>query len=66
MHFYKKKGKQHISTTGDLIMTKNETLVSCSSKSALPVLINGGDCAYVRKGNRIRATITALTFIWSK
>lgn len=51
---------------GNLVLTKNEQLVATSAPSAMPALIQGGVHAYVRKGGKIAATITALNFIWSK
>ena len=66
MLFSKHKGKQHLNMHGNLVLTKNEKLVTVTAPSAMPALIQGGDHAYIRKGNRLRATITALNFIWSK
>ena len=66
MFFTKHKGKQHLNMHGNLVLTKNEQLVATSAPSAMPALIQGGVHAYVRKGGKIAATITALNFIWSK
>jgi len=65
MLFTKVKGKQHLNMQGDLVLTKNKKLVTVTVPSAMPELIQGGDHAYVRKGSKIAATITALNFIWS-
>lgn len=66
MLFTKQKGKQHLNMHGDLVLTKNEKLVTVTVPSAMPHLIQGGGHAYVRKGSRIAATLTALQFIWGK
>lgn len=66
MHFYKKKGRVNLDLKGNLVLTKNEKLVTCASKSALPYRIHGGHKAIVKRGGRVRATISALNFIWSK
>ena len=66
MLFTKHKGKQHLLMHGNLVLTKNAALISAKAPSHMPAMIQGGDHAFVRKGGRIRATITALNFIWSK
>lgn len=66
MFFSKVKGKQVLNMQGNLVLTKNEKLVAVTVPSAMPARIQGGDHAYVRKGGRIAATLTALNFIWSK
>jgi hypothetical protein len=66
MLFSKKKGKQHLNMHGNLVLTKNVQLVGVTVPSAMPHLIQGGGHAYVRKGSKIAATLTALNFIWGK
>ena len=66
MVFKKVKGKQHLNVHGNLVLTKNAQLVTVTVPSAMPAVIQGGEHAFVRKGNRLRATLTALNFIWSK
>lgn len=64
MLFKKNKKKQVLLMDGNLVLSKNKQLVTTSVPSAMPHLIQGGDHAFVRKGSRIRATLTALFFIW--
>ena len=66
MLFTKVKGKQYLDMSGNLVLTKNEQLVAVTAPSAMPKGIQGGEHAFVRKGSRLRATLTALNFIWSK
>lgn len=70
MHFHRHKGKQILNLQGNLILSKNDDLVSCVSPSAAP---NRVQCAYYVKGlakagfmAKLRATGRAIAFIWSK
>lgn len=63
MHFYKEKGVQHLRLDGDLVLTRNARIVSCSCRSAMPMTINGGHSLNVTH-NRLAAAWIALRFIW--
>jgi len=65
MHFYKNKGAQHLSLDGDLVLTREDTLATCSSRSAMPVTIKGGHLLNVSR-NRLTATWIAFRFIWGR
>lgn len=64
MRFYKRKGKQHLDMTGDLVLTRNKDLCSCSSRSAMPHSVKGGYLLDVSK-HRLTATWLAVRFIWT-
>lgn len=42
MYFFKKKGKQYLDLTGDLVITHNTDPLKTRSKSAAPAGIRGG------------------------
>ena len=64
MHFYKEKKQTHLDMSGELLLTRNEKPVTCNVRSAVPKTIKGGTVLHVAKGCRIRATLSALKFIW--
>lgn len=65
MYFFKKKGKQYLNLTGNLILSHNDILVKARLKSAGPSGILYPK--YIMLGNhRIKATFAVLRFIWGK
>lgn len=65
MYFFKKKGKQYLDLTGNLILSHNNILIKARVTSAAP---NGVLYPkYIMLGShRIKATIAVLRFIWGK
>lgn len=69
MYFFKKKGKQYLDLTGDLILTCNDRLVKARSTSAAPTKIL--NASYITNADlnirgKLKATSLALRFIWGK
>lgn len=65
MYFFKKKGKQYLDLTGNLILSHNDDLVKTRLKSAAPHKIF--NATFIVLGNKkLKSTITVLRFIWGK
>ena len=65
MYFFKKRGKQYLDLTGNLILSHNDNIVKARSKSAGPSSIFN-DKYIILGDHRIKATIATLRFIWGK
>lgn len=70
MYFFRKKGKQYLDLTGNLILSYNDQLVKARSASVGPkkvlnaqFILNTGKLTF---WGRIRATRVAMRFIWGK
>ena len=70
MYFFKKKGKQYLDLTGNLILSKNKDLILYTAKSAIPHAVY--NAKYLLKVNqyniisKIKTTLIAIRFIWFK
>lgn len=70
MYFFKQEGKQCLDLRGNLILSHNNALVKCRSKSAAPssvknpkYILNIKEMSFIRK---VRATFAAIGFIWGE
>ena len=70
MYFFKKKGRQYLDLTGNLILSHNDQLIKARVSSAAPhkalnakFIVNAGDLNLIGK---LKATWIALCFIWGK
>lgn len=65
MIFLKKKDKRFLNLQGDFILTFNRVPVRANVGSAVPKIYNGM-FVHIPKTGRIRATVSALKFIWGR
>jgi hypothetical protein len=70
MFFFKKKGKQFLDMTGNLILSHNDKLIKASSKSAMPyAAYNSKNITNLSKlsfKEKLYVTVAAIRFIWGK
>lgn len=67
MYFYKKKGKQYLDLTGDVVITHNSDPLKTRSKSAAPAGISGGRYISLQKLNFFRKVYVMFwlaAFVW--
>lgn len=69
MHFFVKKGKQHLDLSGDLILSHNKDLVSTRNKSAGPTKVIGAKYVLLSTltfWQKMKATFRVIGHIWSR
>lgn len=71
MYFFKEGGKQVLDLRGDLVISHNDGLVKCRSKSAAPASVkNAKYILNIKKAwgfwYRVRATFAVIRFIWGR
>lgn len=68
MHFRKVQGKQHLDMEGDLLITRERTVVATVSKSAGPAKVTNARSIHLpeltTRGKKLRACIIACLKIW--
>lgn len=68
MYFFKRKGKQVLDLTGNLILSHNDALVKSRIKSAAPRHVEHVkyilDIPSMSRWDKTRATFRAIAFIW--
>lgn len=68
MNFYYVKGKSHLDLTGNLILSKNNQLITAAAISAAPKVHKARYCMLgsLTRWQKVRATFMVLAFIWGK
>jgi hypothetical protein len=67
MHFYKTKGKPQLDASGNMILSKNDQLVTTTSASAGPRALQNARYIMLKPlgfRGRCVASVAALSYIW--
>ena len=68
MRFSKKKGRQTLDLSGNLIVTRNAELISKTSSSAAPNTVQGARWVSVGESvgfwGRVKATLWVIGYVW--